>query len=95
LLSGQVPPCEDAFVPVVDLPSKFVRQVRLRLSRNIRPYPFVSILRRESLIEIQSYLAKHVESKVPNWDFINLDGLEKEERDELVETRGVWIPEVS
>jgi protein-arginine kinase len=69
--------------------------VRIRLSRNIRPYPFVSILRRDSLIDIQSFLAKQIELRVPHWEVITLEGLEKEERDELVEARGLWIPEVS
>lgn len=78
----------------MDLPSKFVSQVRLRLSRNIRPFPFVSILNKEGLYEIQSILTNQIGQRIPDWDFIDLSTLEKEEREEVIETRGLWIPDV-
>lgn len=39
--------------PIVDLPSKFIHQVRVRVSRNLRPFPFIPIMKREDLTEIQ------------------------------------------
>lgn len=67
--------------------------MRIRLSRNIRPYPFVSILNREGLQEIEQRLKKHIEGKV-EWDCVQLENLEKEEREELVEKRNIVLMEV-
>jgi hypothetical protein len=39
-------------IPNVDIAAKFIKQVRLRLSRNFCPFPFVSFLNKEGLAEV-------------------------------------------
>ena len=79
--------------PIVDLPSKFIQQVRLRVSRNIRPFPFIPIMKREELYEIQKIVRKVFRGH-DQMEWFDLEALEKDQREELGEDRGVWFPEV-
>ncbi|ODM97213.1 Arginine kinase [Orchesella cincta] len=79
--------------PIVDLPSKFVQLVRVRVSRNIRPFAFIPIMKREHLYEIQKLIRRVFESEQFEW--FDLETLEKDERDEVVENRSVWFPEAT
>lgn len=83
----------DSEFPIVDLPSKFVIQVRVRVSRNIRPFPFIPIMKREELYEVQKIVKRIYAGEELEW--YDLEGLEKNEREELAEEKGVWFPDAT
>ena len=72
----------------MDIPSKFLTQVRIRVSRNIRPFPFVPQMKKEDLVRV-SNLLKTVQL---NWPCFDVEGLEKDVLEELKQK--CWMPEV-
>lgn len=79
--------------PIVDLPSKFIQCVRVRASRNIRPFPFVPIIRKEELYEVEKIVKRVYAGEEYEW--YDLESLEKHEREELQEEKGVWFPDAT
>lgn len=92
------PSLDTSGIGVVDVAAKFVREVRVRISRNIRPYPFIALLRKEGLDEVGERVEKCLRGKFESWERVEWEGLInggqllKEEREES--GRGVVVMEV-
>lgn len=79
-------------IPVVDIPSKFVKQVRLRLSRNVIPYPFLPIMTLEELYNVEKLITIQDFSSMA-MSRTSLEDLDREQR-ALLESKGFWFPQV-
>ena len=83
---------DDFDIPIVDIPSKFVSQVRLRLSRNIQPFPFLPLMKMEELYEVERMI-RFADKSDSVLIRTNLEDLDRDKR-KILESRDFWFPKV-
>ena len=83
---------DDFSIPLVDVPSKFVSKVRLRLSRNIQPFPFLPLMKMEELYEVER-IVRFADKSDSITFTTNLEDLDRDKR-KILESRGFYFPKV-
>ncbi|CAG7786322.1 unnamed protein product [Allacma fusca] len=78
-------------IPIVDVPSKFVTQVRLQLSRNIQPFSFLPLMKVDDLFEVEKII-RTAEKAHESLERTYLEDLDREKRKQL-ESKGFWFPQ--